>query len=110
MKKMFLYTTHTHFFTLYLFEELQVHGHLKETSHGAGTVRHKALFAEGDWLSLGRRKLDLMTTDSPCSAKNGCKRRCFIRDSRADVLFEYTRLFIISPLQPITSFQFLGVA
>lgn len=59
------------FVTLYLFEELQVHGHLKETSHGAGAVRHEALLAEGDWLSLGRRKLDLMTTDSPRSAKNG---------------------------------------
>lgn len=56
-------------FPLYLLEELQVHGHLKETSHGAGAVCHEALLAEGDWLSLGTRKPDLMTIDSPLLAK-----------------------------------------
>lgn len=58
-----------HSFPFYLLEELQVHGHLKETSHGAGAVCHEALLAEGDWLSLGMRKLALMTIDSPLLAK-----------------------------------------
>ncbi len=58
-----------HSFPLYLLEELQVHGHLKETSHGAGAVRHEALLAEGDWFSLRTRKLALMTIDSPLLAK-----------------------------------------